>query len=97
MITSQADSSSQGKNGVTLGGVAFSKTSFGADSDVVLGIDDLLEFNQWKLKLLKQREGSKLNFRVDKNFKTMQFTQCGDSEKVADNSSEMDEQGVIYG
>lgn len=97
VITSQADSSSQGKHGVTLGGIAFSKTSFGADSDVVIGIDDLLEFNQWKLKLLKQREGSKLNFRVDKNFKTMKFTQVGETEVVADLTDEMEEQGVIYG
>lgn len=97
VITSQADSSAQGKHGVTLGGVAFSKTSFGADSDVVIGIDDIVEYNQWKLKLLKQREGSKLNFRVNKDFKTMQFEQVGDTETVADITDEMEEQGVIYG
>jgi len=97
VITSQADASAQGKHGVTLGGVAFSKTSFGADSDVVIGIDDMIEFNQWKLKLLKQREGSKLNFQIAKDFRTMQFTQVGEVEQVSDISDEMEEQGVIYG
>lgn len=80
VITSQAGVDSQGKGGVSLASVSFSKLAFGADSDIVIGIDDLVEMNKWKLKLLKQREGEKFSFIIDKDFKTMKFKQVGDAD-----------------
>ena len=96
VITSQAGVDSQGKQGVSLTSVAFSKLAFGADSDIVIGIDDLVKEEKWRLKLLKQREGEKFSFLVNKDFKRMQFVQVGSAGLVdAGEEDEMAEHDVI--
>ncbi len=96
IITSQAGVDSQTKQGVSLTSVAFSKLAFGADSDIVIGIDDLVEEEKWRLKLLKQREGEKFSFLVNKDFKRMKFEQVGTTDNVdAGSEREMEEHDVI--
>jgi replicative DNA helicase len=78
IVTTQAGVGSQNNGGVALTDVSFSKTSFGADSDIVLGLDDL--DHMWKMKVLKARESEKFNFKIKKDFQTMNFTQVGGVE-----------------
>jgi len=96
IVTTQAGVDSQSKGGVSLTNIAFSKLAFGADSDIVIGIDLLRDENKWRLKLLKQREGETFAFRIKRDFNTMDFSQSGEAER--DEPETLDETGdmVMY-
>ena len=96
IVTTQAGVDSQGKDGIKLTSISFSKLAFGADSDIVIGIDSIAENQKWRLKLLKHREGEPFSLIVDKDFNTMRFPQFGEADYTEEEEEENEHDVIIY-
>lgn len=96
IVTTQAGVDSQGKDGIKLTSISFSKLAFGADSDIVIGIDSIEENTKWRLKLLKHREGEPFSLIVDKDFNTMRFPQFGEADYTEEEEEENEHDVIIY-
>lgn len=97
IVTTQAGVGSQSEGGVSLTDISFSKTSFGADSDVVLGLDDL--DHMWRIKVLKSRESEGVSFKIKQDFERMRFEQVGEREAQDEDELEqelLEEDTIIY-
>jgi replicative DNA helicase len=75
-INSQADSTTSKKTGPELDNISFSR-AVGQDSDVVMALfrdENMIEDNEMKAKILKQREGITGSVMLNWNFDTMDFS-----------------------